>query len=102
MVSLNQQPQQAPDPDAGNSPQTKPGKEAVGEQWAVQTAQNTAVNDPEAIIPSDADVEKNRRQLDDYAAQEDDTLRTSDGFVIDEAGRIDNFAVEPPMRVETD
>jgi alkyl hydroperoxide reductase subunit AhpC len=84
----------------GDPREAEPGKGASGEQAGVQMAQNPMVNDPEAKIPSNVDVEQNERQLEAYEQQEEGTLPTSHGFVIDESGKIDNFAVEPPMYVE--
>ncbi|WOD37906.1 hypothetical protein [Nodosilinea sp. E11] len=84
----------------GNPQEAEPGRGASGNQWAVQTAQSTDVNPDDEVIPSNVDVEKNRQQIAAYAEQEEGTLPTSHGFVIDEAGKIDNFAVEPPMYVE--
>ncbi|MGF1495676.1 MAG: hypothetical protein ACFB8W_02465 [Elainellaceae cyanobacterium] len=85
----------------GDPTTAEPGRGASGSQWGVQTAQNTDVNPPNADIPTDADVERNRRQVEAEARQEEGTgMKTTDGYVIDEAGRLDNFAVEPPMRVE--
>lgn len=86
--------------NVGNPREAEFGKGASGDQWAVQTAQNTNVNNPEAEIPSNVDVEQNEQQLEDYAKQEEGKLPTTHGYVIDESGRIDNFAVEPPMYVE--
>ncbi|PZV05165.1 MAG: hypothetical protein DCF32_11540 [Leptolyngbya sp.] len=83
-----------------NPKEAEPGRGAPGNQWAVQTAQSTNVNPADEKIPSNVDVDKNRQQIADYAAQEEGTLPTSHGFVIDESGKIDNFAVEPPMYVE--
>ncbi len=80
----------------------QPGKGAAGDQWAVQTAQSTAVNPPDEHIPSGVDEESNRHQLDAAKAQEEDTdLKTTDGYVITESGQLDNFAIEPPMYYET-
>lgn len=85
----------------GNPEEAKPGRGAPGSQWGVQTAQNTDVNPPDAKIPADADVERNRQQVRAEAEQEKGTgMRTTDGYVIDEAGRLDNFPVEPPIRVQ--
>ncbi|MBW4463317.1 MAG: hypothetical protein KME47_24215 [Nodosilinea sp. WJT8-NPBG4] len=84
----------------GNPKEAEPGRGAPGNQWAVQTAQSTNVNPADEVIPSNVDVEKNRQQIAAYAAQEEGTLPTSHGFVIDESGRIDNFPIEPPMYVE--
>jgi hypothetical protein len=86
--------------NVGNPNEAEPGKGASGDQWGVQMAQSIAVNDPEARIPSDQDVELNVEQLEAYAEQEEGTLPTTHGFVIDEAGKVDNFAIEPPMYVE--
>lgn len=86
--------------NAGNPQDAEPGKGAAGNQWAVQTAQNVNVNDPEERIPSGADVEQNKEQLEEYAQQEEGTLPTHHGFVVDEAGKIDNYPIEPPMEVE--
>jgi len=81
--------------------QAQPGKGAAGDQWAVQTAQITDVNSPEAEIPTDADVGHNLEDIRAAATDEAETdLHTTDGYVIDEAGKMDNFAVEPPMYVE--
>lgn len=88
------------DQHAGDPREAEPGKGASGDQLGVQMAQNPMVNDPEARIPSDQDVELNEHQLEEYEKQEEGKLPTSHGFVIDEAGKIDNFAVEPPMYVE--
>jgi hypothetical protein len=89
-------------PNVGDPSQAKPGKGAGGGQWAVQTAQTTAVNDPEAEIPSNVDVEKNKNQVKALAEQEEGTLPTTHGYVVDESGNLNNFAVEPPMEVEED
>lgn len=79
--------------------QAEPGRGAPGnDHYGVQTAQTLAVNAPEAIIPSDANPEESIEQVKAQAAQEEGTgLRTTDGFFVDESGRLDNVAVEPPM-----
>jgi hypothetical protein len=87
-------------PSAGDPREAEPGRGAPGNQWAVQTAQSTDVNPADEKIPSNVDVDRNRQQIEDYAAQEEGTMPTSHGFVIDESGKLDNFAVEPPMYVE--
>ncbi len=89
-----------PPNNVGNPQEAEPGRGAPGNQWAVQTAQATNVNPTDEKIPSNVDVDKNRQQIADYAVQEEGTTPSSHGFVIDESGRIDNFAVEPPMYVE--
>ncbi|HEY9877859.1 MAG TPA: hypothetical protein V6D29_05350 [Leptolyngbyaceae cyanobacterium] len=84
----------------GNPNEAEPGKGASGDQVGVQMAQNPMVNAPDAVIPSNVDVELNEHQIEEYEKQEEGTLPTSHGFVIDESGKIDNFAIEPPMYVE--
>ena len=79
----------------------EPGKSAPGNNHsAVQTAQTTAVNPPDAIIPSDAPTEKSKQDIQALKEQEEGTMKTTEGFVIDEAGQLDNYAVEPKMYVE--
>jgi len=79
----------------------EPGKGAPGNNHsAVQTAQTTAVNPPDAIIPSNAPTEKSKQEVKAVEKQEEGTMSTSEGFVIDEAGQLDNYAVEPKMYVE--
>jgi hypothetical protein len=71
------------------------------DHYGVQTAQATDVNAPDAVIPANTNPEQDEQQLEAFAEQEDPTgLRTTDGYVTDEAGRLNNFAVEPPMYVE--
>lgn len=77
------------------------GKGAPGNQVGVQTAQTTAVNPPDEVIPSGADVEENVKNVKAVEEQEKGTgMSTTDGYKIDESGRLDNFAVEPEMYVE--
>ncbi|MGF1590718.1 MAG: hypothetical protein ACFCU7_16040 [Pleurocapsa sp.] len=77
------------------------GKGAPGNQVGVQLAQSVEVNDPEAIIPSGADPERDRQQIKAVEQQEEGTgMSTTDGYTIDESGRLNNFAVEPEMYVE--
>lgn len=84
-----------------NPDAAEPGKGAPGNQVGVQTAQTTAVNPPDMVIPSGADPELNQEQISDMEDQEAGTgVSTTDGYVIDEAGKMDNFAVEPEMYVE--
>jgi hypothetical protein len=87
-------------PNTGNPQEAEPGKGASGDQWGVQLAQSVNVNDSDEHIPSGTDVEQNKEQLEAYAEQEEGTLPTHKGFVIDDSGKIDNYAVEPPMYVE--
>lgn len=88
------------DPNVGDPRQAEPGKGAAGNQWAVQTAQSTSVNDPEAEIPANVDVQHNKEQVEALAEQEAGTLPTTHGYTIDESGNLNNFPVEPPMEVE--
>ena len=87
---------------AKHDPQNaEPGKGAPGNQVGVQLAQSVDVNDPEAIIPSGADPERDMAQVEAMAEQEDGTgMDTTEGYTIDESGRLNNFAVEPEMYVE--
>ncbi|MBD2105082.1 hypothetical protein [Leptolyngbya sp. FACHB-261] len=79
----------------------QPGKGAAGDQWAVQMAQTTAVNPVDERIPSGVDVEHNEEQVEAAVESEEDSgIKTTDGYVIDESGRLDNYAVEPQMYVE--
>ena len=77
------------------------GKGAPGNQVGVQMAQTTDVNPPDAVIPSNVDTEENVEDLKAFAEQEEGTgIDTTAGYEIDEAGKINNFAIEPEMYVE--
>lgn len=82
--------------------EAEPGRGAPGnEHYGVQTAQPTDVNDPDAIIPSGAPTELSEKQVDELQEQEQEVgLDTTGGYVTDEAGLLNNFAVEPKMYVE--
>ena len=82
--------------------EAEPGRGAPGNNHiGVQTAQTTAVNAPDAIIPSGAPTERSEKQVEAMAKQEEESdLHTTDGYVIDEAGMLNNFAIEPPMYIE--
>ncbi|MFB2937689.1 hypothetical protein ACE1B6_20770 [Aerosakkonemataceae cyanobacterium BLCC-F154] len=82
--------------------EAEPGRGAPSNNhYGVQTAQNTNVNPPDAEIPSNVDVEENIEQVEAVKEQEEGTnLDTTAGYVIDESGRLDNFAIEPPIYVE--
>ena len=84
--------------------EAEPGRGAPGNNhYGVQTAQTTAVNAPDAIIPSNAPTELTEKQLEAFEQQEAEEfegITTTDGYVIDEAGLLNNFAVEPPMYIE--
>ena len=87
---------------AKNDPErAEAGKGAPGDQVGVQLAQSVNVNDPEAKIPSGADPERDREQIKAVEEQEEGTgMDTTEGYTIDESGRLNNFAVEPEMYVE--
>lgn len=79
----------------------EPGKGAPGNQVGVQMAQTTAVNPSDMEIPSGADKELNEKQIHNMEAQEAGTgVSTTEGYTIDESGRMDNYATEPEMYVE--
>lgn len=83
--------------------EAEPGKGAAGDQMAVQTAQPVG----EAIQPEGTrtmpggDVEQNKSDIE--AARESEKgsdLKTTDGYVVDDSGRMNNFAIEPEMYIE--
>lgn len=79
----------------------EPGKGAPGDNHsAVQMAQTTAVNPADEKIPSNAPTEESKQQVKAVEKQEEGTMDTTDGYVIDESGKLDNFPVEPKMYVE--
>ncbi|AFZ32940.1 hypothetical protein Glo7428_4500 [Gloeocapsa sp. PCC 7428] len=82
--------------------EAEPGRGAPGDNhYGVQMAQTIDVNPPDAVIPSNTDTEESVHQVEALAEQEEGTgLPTTDGYVVDESGRLDNFAVEPPMYYE--
>jgi len=84
--------------------EAEPGRGAPGDNHsAVQMAQTTAVNPPDAIIPANTPTEQSKHQLEAFEQQEEEEgegFTTTDGYIIDESGRLDNFAIEPPMYVE--
>ena len=86
------------DPSEAEFGRGAPGDNHIG----VQTAQTTAVNAPDAIIPSNAPTELSEKQLAAFRDQEahetsSDNIDTTGGYVEDEGGALNNFAVEPPM-----
>ena len=84
-----------------NPDNAEPGKGAPGNQVGVQTAQTTAVNPSDMVIPSGADKELNKEQIHNLESQEAETgASTTAGYTVDESGRMDNYAVEPEMYVE--
>ncbi|MGB7085820.1 MAG: hypothetical protein WBD47_09710 [Phormidesmis sp.] len=83
--------------------EARPGKGAAGDQQAVQTAQPVG----EAIQPEGTksmpggDVSQAKGDIARAKAEEADSdLKTTDGLVVDDSGRLNNFAVEPEMYVE--
>lgn len=84
-----------------NPTEAEPGRGSPGDQIGVQTAQTTAVNSPDAVIPANTHPEQSIKEVEALAAQEAGSgMTTTDGYVIDESGRLDNFAIEPEMYVE--
>jgi len=98
---MNNEPNQVLPDDPSEA---EPGRGAPGDNHiGVQTAQTTAVNAPDAIIPSNAPTELSEHQVEAFEEQEEEEgegFTTTDGYVIDEAGLLNNFAVEPPMYYE--
>ncbi|MUH01230.1 hypothetical protein F7734_56775 [Scytonema sp. UIC 10036] len=81
--------------------QAEIGRGAPGnDHYGVQLAQTIGVNAPDERIPANTPTELNKEQLEAFEEQEEGTLHTTDGYVIDEAGQLNNFAIEPPMYVE--
>jgi hypothetical protein len=81
--------------------EAEPGRGSPGNQVGVQMAQTTAVNPPDAVIPSNTDTEKSIQEVEALEKQEEPSgMTTTDGYVIDESGRLDNFAIEPEMYIE--
>ena len=86
------------DPSEAEPGRGAPGNDHVG----VQMSQDpTLINAPGTIIPGNTDTELNEKQLAAFEAQEEAAgFKTTDGYVEDESGRLDNFPVEPPMYYE--
>lgn len=84
--------------------EAEPGRGAPGNNHiGVQTAQPTDVNPPDTIIPANTPTELDVQQLEAFEQEEEEEgegFTTTDGYVVDESGRLDNFAIEPPMYVE--
>jgi hypothetical protein len=81
--------------------EAEPGRGTPGDQWGVQMAQTPAVNAPDAVIPSNTDTEKSIHEVEALERQEEGSgMTTTDGYVIDESGRLDNYPIEPEMYVE--
>ena len=81
----------------------EPGKGAAGNQQAVQVAQavGDAVQPPGTkSFPGGTPEEDSEDIAAAEASEADSDLKTTDGYVIDDSGRMNNFAVEPEMYVE--
>jgi len=81
----------------------EPGKGAAGDQWAVQMTQpvGDAVSPPGTKTMPGGDVEAAQDTIEAAEKSEEDTnLKTTDGYVVDDSGRLNNFAIEPEMYVE--
>ena len=81
----------------------EPGKGAAGNQQAVQVAQpvGDAVQPPGTKSFPGGTPEEDKSDI--AAAEESEAgtdMNTTDGYVIDDSGRMNNFAVEPEMYVE--
>ncbi|MEL6581756.1 MAG: hypothetical protein AAFQ14_18585 [Cyanobacteria bacterium J06621_12] len=51
------------------------------------------------VIPADTDPELNQAQIDSLKSQESGSgMSTTDGYTMDESGRMDNYAVEPKAK----
>lgn len=53
------------------------------------------------MIPANTHPEQSIKEIEELEAQEAGSgMKTTDGYIIDESGRLDNFAVEPEMYVK--
>jgi len=81
----------------------EPGKGAAGDQWAVQVSQSVGdAVQPEGTksFPGGTPKEDSEDIKAAKASEADSDLKTTDGYVVDDSGRLNNFAVEPEMYVE--
>ena len=81
----------------------EPGKGAAGNQEAVQVAQpvGDAVQPPGTESKPGGNPEQAKKDIE--AAKESEKgsdMKTTDGYAVDDSGRLNNFAVEPEMYVE--
>lgn len=85
--------------EAGAGSTGDPGVDIVR---AEATQVLTGINAPDAIIPSGAPAELSEKQVEIFEKEEDKEggFHTTDGYVVDEGGMLNNFAIEPPMYVE--
>ena len=81
----------------------EPGKGAAGSQEAVQVAQpvGDAVQPPGTEVKPGGNPEEAKDDINDAKQSESGSeMKTTDGYVVDDSGRMNNFAVEPKMYVE--
>ena len=81
----------------------EPGKGAAGNQQAVQVAQavGDAVQPPGTESMPGGNPEQAKSDIDAAENSEKSSdMSTTDGYVVDDSGRLNNFAVEPEMYVE--
>ena len=81
----------------------EPGKGAAGNQEAVQFAQpvGDAVQPPGTKSMSGGNPEQAKSDIEAAKESEKDSdMKTTDGYAVDDSGRLNNFAVEPEMYVE--
>ena len=81
----------------------EPGKGAAGDQQAVQVAQpvGDAVQPPGTkSFPGGTPEEDAQDIAAAKASEADSDLKTTDGYVVDDSGRLNNLAVEPEMYIE--
>ena len=92
-------PKQAPSEDPGDTEFVRHTPENTNP--GIPIAQSLGVNAPDAIIPSEAPAELSKKQVEAERKQEEGSdLDTTEGYVVDEGGMLNNFAIEPPMYVE--
>ncbi len=81
----------------------EPGKGAAGNQQAVQVAQSVgkAVQPPGTKEMAGGEPEQAKSDIKSAEESEfDSDMSTTDGYVVDDSGRLNNFAIEPEMYVE--
>lgn len=87
-------------------PKTDPENAQPGIRCTWETNWRTNCSDysrksPDAKIPAAEDVQENVEQVKAVEEQEAGTgMKTTEGYTIDEAGRLDNLPVEPEVYVE--
>ena len=81
----------------------EPGKGAAGNQQAVQVAQSVgkAVQPPGTKEMQGGNPEQAESDIESAEQSESDSdMSTTDGYVVDDSGRLNNFAIEPEMYIE--